>query len=100
MEYKEKKAKALKNKDVILNPETGDVIDKLSESLNGEEDLPADINEGVETEKSVVHVELMSQNVFRNFWMKYTHHLNEKWEEKNAVEKVLYVVEYPFHLLM
>lgn len=102
MEVKEnKKKKATNNK---LNPNTTDLAAQISESLNGEDDdlgIDSDLKEGSKTQsESSVHPELMSQNVFRNFWLKYTHHLNEKWDERNIIEKILYVVEYPFHLAM
>lgn len=105
MEYKEKTEKKKSRDQELGKGVSEDIVDNLNESLNGPEDnnagdlaLDSDIDNN--RNESRVHPELMSQNVFRNFWLKYTHHLNEKWEEKNIVEKGLYFLEYPFHLLM
>jgi hypothetical protein len=37
---------------------------------------------------------------FKKFWSFYTNDVKEKWSDKHILEKALYFVEYPFHLLM
>lgn len=82
-----------------LNENSKELISGTEKSDDFEDGEADAVDQSAPTGLDLGHKE-MNSNAFGKFWHRYIENMNEKWEEKNIAEKVLYIVEYPFHLLM